>query len=76
MVRLPFTSSTRSVPEAVQVPRHIAIIMDGNGRWARKRFMPQIAGHAKDVDSLRKIIQTYLDRDIEYLTIFTFSSEN
>ena len=76
MVRLPFTSSTRSVPEAVQVPRHIAIIMDGNGRWARKRFMPRVAGHAKGVDSLREVIRTCLDRGVEYLTVFAFSSEN
>ena len=76
MVRLPFTSSTRSVPEAVQVPRHIAIIMDGNGRWARKRLLPRVAGHAKGVDSLREVIRTCLDRGVEYLTVFAFSSEN
>ena len=76
MVRLPFTSSTRSVPEAAQVPRHIVIIMDGNGRWARKRFMPRVAGHAKGVDSLREVIRTCLDRGVEYLTVFAFSSEN
>ncbi|WP_374259636.1 polyprenyl diphosphate synthase [Zoogloea sp.] len=76
MVRLPFTSSTRSVPEAAQVPRHIAIIMDGNGRWARKRLMPRVAGHAKGVDSLREVIRTCLDRGVEFLTVFAFSSEN
>ena len=76
MVRLPFISSTRSVPEAAQVPRHIAIIMDGNGRWARKRLMPRVAGHAKGVDSLREVIRTSLDRGVEYLTVFAFSSEN
>ncbi len=76
MVRLPFTSSTRGVPEAAQVPRHIAIIMDGNGRWARKRLMPRVAGHAKGVDSLREVIRTCLDRGVEYLTVFAFSSEN
>jgi len=75
-VRLPFTSSTRGVPEAAQVPRHIAIIMDGNGRWARKRLMPRVAGHAKGVDSLREVIRTCLDRGVEYLTVFAFSSEN
>lgn len=76
MVRLPFISSTRSVPEAVQVPRHIAVIMDGNGRWARKRLMPRVAGHAKGVDALREVIRTSLDRGVEYLTVFAFSSEN
>ncbi|MBN8282697.1 polyprenyl diphosphate synthase [Zoogloea sp.] len=76
MVRLPFLSSTRSVPEASKVPRHIAIIMDGNGRWARKRLMPRVAGHAKGVDSLREVIRSCLDRGVEYLTVFAFSSEN
>ncbi|MDD3354397.1 polyprenyl diphosphate synthase [Zoogloea sp.] len=76
MVRLPFLSSTRGVPEAAEVPRHIAIIMDGNGRWARKRLMPRVAGHAKGVDSLREVIRTCLDRGVEYLTVFAFSSEN
>jgi undecaprenyl diphosphate synthase len=76
MVRLPFLSSTRGIPEAAAVPRHIAIIMDGNGRWARKRFMPRIAGHAKGVDSLREVIRTCLDLKVEYLTVFAFSSEN
>ncbi len=76
MVRLPFLSSTRGVPEAATVPRHIAIIMDGNGRWARKRLLPRVAGHAKGVDSLRDVIRTCLDRGVEYLTVFAFSSEN
>lgn len=76
MVRLPFLSSTRAVPEALKVPRHIAIIMDGNGRWARKRLMPRVAGHAKGVDSLRDVIRSCLDRGVEYLTVFAFSSEN
>ncbi|WP_374482893.1 polyprenyl diphosphate synthase [Zoogloea sp.] len=76
MVRLPFLSSTRGVPEAAKIPRHIAIIMDGNGRWARKRLMPRVAGHAKGVDALREVIRTCLDRGVEYLTVFAFSSEN
>ncbi len=76
MVRLPFLSSTRGIPEVVEVPRHIAIIMDGNGRWARKRLMPRVAGHAKGVDSVREMIRTCLDLKVEYLTLFAFSSEN
>jgi undecaprenyl diphosphate synthase len=68
MVRLPFISSTRAVPETVQVPRHIAIIMDGNGRWARKRLMPRVAGHAKGVDSVREVVRTCLDHKVDYLT--------
>ena len=76
MVRLPFLSSTRGIPEVVEVPRHIAIIMDGNGRWARKRLMPRVAGHAKGVESLRAMIRTCQDLKVEYLTVFAFSSEN
>jgi len=71
-----FFSSTRQVPEADVVPRHVAVIMDGNGRWAKKRFLPRFAGHTKGVDALREMVRSCLDRGIEYLTVFAFSSEN
>jgi undecaprenyl diphosphate synthase len=71
-----FGSSTQAIPEVGDVPRHLAIIMDGNGRWARKRFMPRVAGHKRGVDILRKVIRACIDRGIEYLTVFAFSSEN
>ncbi|MGE5493167.1 MAG: polyprenyl diphosphate synthase [Actinomycetota bacterium] len=71
-----FFSSTREVPEADVVPRHVAVIMDGNGRWAKKRFLPRFAGHTKGVDALREVVRSCLDRGIEYLTVFAFSSEN
>jgi undecaprenyl diphosphate synthase len=71
-----FTSSTRAVPVASDVPRHIAIIMDGNGRWAKKRFMPRVAGHSRGVDTVRATIRSCMDRGVEYLTLFAFSSEN
>ena len=58
------------------MPRHVAIIMDGNGRWATKRFMPRVAGHVKGVDTVRDIVEACALRDIEYLTLFAFSSEN
>jgi undecaprenyl diphosphate synthase len=58
------------------VPRHIAIIMDGNGRWAAKRFLPRAAGHRKGVEAVRKIVQAVLKQGVEYLTLFAFSSEN
>jgi undecaprenyl diphosphate synthase len=58
------------------VPRHVAIVMDGNGRWARKRFMPRGLGHKAGVDALVKVVQACADRDIGYLTVFAFSSEN
>lgn len=57
-------------------PRHIAIVMDGNGRWAKKRFLPRFFGHKAGVDSLVKVVQSCIDRDVEYLTVFAFSSEN
>ncbi|WP_153147182.1 polyprenyl diphosphate synthase [Dechloromonas sp. H13] len=71
-----FTSSTRQVPEAAAVPQHVAVIMDGNGRWAKKRFMPRFSGHAKGVEMVRKMVRACLERGIEYLTLFAFSSEN
>ena len=58
------------------VPHHIAIVMDGNGRWANKRFMPRIVGHKYGVDSLIRAINACADRGVEYLTVFAFSSEN
>jgi undecaprenyl diphosphate synthase len=58
------------------VPRHVAIVMDGNGRWAKKRFMPRFFGHKQGVDALVKTVLACADRGIEYLTVFAFSSEN
>ena len=71
-----FSSSTQQVPAAAAVPRHIAIILDGNGRWAKKRFMPRFSGHAKGVDMVRATVRTCLERGVDYLTLFAFSSEN
>ena len=58
------------------MPRHIAIVMDGNGRWAKKRFLPRVAGHAKGVEAIRRTIEGCISRGIPYLTVFAFSSEN
>mgnify|MGYP001811064860 CR=1 FL=1 len=58
------------------MPRHVAIIMDGNGRWAKKRFMPRVAGHVKGVEMVREAVRACLERNIQYLTLFAFSSEN
>jgi len=58
------------------VPRHIAIVMDGNGRWATKRFLPRVAGHTKGVDAVRSVIKACIERGVQYLTLFAFSSEN
>lgn len=70
------TSSTQTVPVVSSIPRHVAIIMDGNGRWATKRFLPRVAGHKKGVDAVRTIIEACVERGVEYLTLFAFSSEN
>ncbi len=71
-----FSSSTTAIPEAPQVPRHIAIIMDGNGRWAKKRFLPRIAGHKRGVETVREVIKACAEQGVQYLTLFAFSSEN
>lgn len=71
-----YLSSTQAIPNVSSVPRHIAIIMDGNGRWATKRFMPRVAGHGKGVEAVRNIVEACVDRGVEYLTLFAFSSEN
>ena len=59
-----------------QVPHHIAIVMDGNGRWAKKRYLPRIAGHKKGVDALSLCVKTCQERGVGILTVFAFSSEN
>ncbi|RCX10314.1 undecaprenyl diphosphate synthase [Extensimonas vulgaris] len=58
------------------VPHHIAIVMDGNGRWAKRRFLPRLAGHRQGVESLRRCVRACLDRGVKVLTVFAFSSEN
>lgn len=59
-----------------RAPHHIAIVMDGNGRWASKRFLPRIAGHKQGVDSLRRCVKACATRGVAVLTVFAFSSEN
>jgi len=71
-----FSSSTEVVPDPRETPRHVAIIMDGNGRWARKRMLPRVAGHKRGVEAVREVIRGCADQGIEYLTLFAFSSEN
>jgi len=73
---LPFFSSTRSIPDITAVPRHIAIIMDGNGRWAKQRFMPRVMGHQRGVETVREMVRACRELGVEYLTLFAFSSEN
>lgn len=71
-----FTSSTQSVPQGGAVPRHIAVILDGNGRWATRRHLPRAAGHRKGVEAVRATVEGCARRGVEYLTLFAFSSEN
>jgi len=63
-------------PGVDNVPRHVAIIMDGNGRWARRRRLPRIAGHRRGAEAVRASVRACDERGIEYLTLFAFSSEN
>lgn len=58
------------------VPRHIAIIMDGNGRWAKRRLLPRVAGHRRGLSAVREIVRACKDFGVEYLTLFAFSTEN
>lgn len=71
-----FGSATQQVPEASAIPQHIAVIMDGNGRWARKRFLPRIAGHKRGVETVRDLVKKCVELKVGYLTLFAFSSEN
>ncbi len=60
----------------MKVPRHIAIIMDGNGRWAKRKHLPRIAGHRKGVEAVRKIVKVSSEVGIKVLTLYVFSTEN
>lgn len=70
------SSSTRTIPQTSQTPRHVAIIMDGNGRWATQRRLPRTAGHVRGVQAVRRVVEACGHRGVEYLTLFAFSSEN
>ncbi|KAF7598544.1 MAG: di-trans,poly-cis-decaprenylcistransferase [Candidatus Dactylopiibacterium carminicum] len=69
-------SSTRGIPEHAAVPQHIAIVMDGNGRWARKRLLPRVAGHKRGLETVRRVVQLCVEHGVSHLTLFAFSSEN
>jgi undecaprenyl diphosphate synthase len=66
----------KAVKSLAAMPRHVAIVMDGNGRWAKKRFLPRLAGHRQGYESLRRMVDLCLQRGIGVLTVFAFSSEN
>ena len=69
-------TSTQNKPAGENVPRHIAIILDGNGRWAKKRGLPRTAGHAVGSETFRKIALYCRDIGVDYLTVYAFSTEN
>ena len=69
-------TSTQKKPAGENVPRHIAIILDGNGRWAKKRGLPRTAGHAAGAETFRKIALYCRDIGVDYLTVYAFSTEN
>lgn len=70
------TKVSASLSAIAPMPRHIAIVMDGNGRWAKKRFLPRVAGHVRGTEAIRRTIEGCIVRHIPYLTVFAFSSEN
>lgn len=70
------TSSTIVIPTCGSIPRHVAIIMDGNGRWATKRRLPRTAGHVRGVQAVRKVVEACGNSGVQFLTLFAFSSEN
>jgi undecaprenyl diphosphate synthase len=71
-----FSSSTQDIPQTGGLPQHVAIIMDGNGRWAKKRHLPRVAGHRRGLEAVRAVTRACIERGISHLTLFAFSSEN
>lgn len=69
-------SSTQTILAHTLIPRHIAVIMDGNGRWAKKRFLPRVMGHKRGLDALENMVKRCAELGVQYLTVFAFSTEN
>ena len=69
-------SSTQTILEHTHIPRHIAVIMDGNGRWAKKRFLPRVMGHKRGLNALENMVKHCAGLGVQYLTVFAFSTEN
>ncbi|MBE0570091.1 MAG: di-trans,poly-cis-decaprenylcistransferase, partial [Ignavibacteriaceae bacterium] len=74
------TQSDKALQEDLKksgdIPSHIAIIMDGNGRWAKRRGLPRVAGHRRGVETVREIVEVCAEVGVKYLTLYTFSTEN
>src|SRR5699024_7876169 len=78
-MKLPFFNKKQYVEPLTNLdmmPEHVAIIMDGNGRWANKRGLPRIAGHKEGMNVVREIVKTAANSNIKILTLYTFSTEN
>ena len=69
-------SSTQTIPERTNIPRHVCVIMDGNGRWAKKRLLPRVMGHKRGLTALENLAARCAELGVEYLTVFAFSTEN
>src|SRR4051812_12935540 len=76
MIRNSAVSNPPSTAANNPLPKHIAVIMDGNGRWAKARNLPRTAGHKKGADALRRAMDSCRDAGVHYLTIYAFSAEN
>lgn len=76
MIPLPATAPEKASGCPAAPPRHVGIIMDGNGRWAKKRFLPRIAGHRQGVEAVRRVTRAARAMGVEVLTLYAFSSEN
>ncbi len=70
------TDTSQNTEASLSLPKHIAIIMDGNGRWAKKRFMPRFVGHERGLSAVKRTVRSAIELDIEALTLFAFSTEN
>lgn len=70
------SSAATPPPLPAKLPGHVAIVMDGNGRWAQKRWLPRVAGHKQGVDALREVVKACIERGVAVLSVFAFSSEN
>ena len=70
------SSSTQSIPERTNIPRHVCVIMDGNGRWAKNRLLPRVMGHKRGLTALENLAARCAELGVEYLTVFAFSTEN
>jgi undecaprenyl diphosphate synthase len=76
VIAAPAHEGADRLAEGAKVPRHVAIIMDGNGRWAKKRGLPRVAGHKAGAEAVRRAMQAAADSGVEVLTLYAFSSEN